>query len=63
MNRFDSTDPPAGVLPLRIVPMTLAEANKFIRQHHRHSRPVPGAKFAIGVMDTAGVLRGVATVV
>jgi hypothetical protein len=34
---------------LRIVPMTLAEANECVRQWHRHHQPVPGAKFCIGV--------------
>jgi hypothetical protein len=34
---------------LRIVPLTLEEANDFVRRLHRHSRPVTGSKFAIGV--------------
>lgn len=34
---------------LAIVPMTLDEANAFVREHHRHHKPVPGAKFCIGV--------------
>lgn len=34
---------------LVIVPMTLAEANAFVADHHRHHNPVPGAKFCIGV--------------
>jgi hypothetical protein len=29
--------------------MSLDEANEFIRQHHRHHAPVPGAKFCVGV--------------
>jgi len=36
---------------LQLVPVTLAEANEFVRQHHRHHKPVPGAKFCIGVSD------------
>lgn len=43
-----------------IVPMTLAEANAFVREHHRH-QPVPGAKFCLGVMADAAIV-GVAIV-
>jgi hypothetical protein len=38
-------------MSLELVPMTLAEANAFVREHHRHHQPVPGAKFCIGVAD------------
>lgn len=34
---------------LRIVPMTLKEANAFVKQHHRHHGPTWGHKFSIGV--------------
>lgn len=34
---------------LTIVPMTLAEANAFVEKHHRHHKPVPGAKFCVAV--------------
>jgi hypothetical protein len=34
---------------LSIVPVSLDEANAFVREHHRHHGPVPGAKFCIGV--------------
>jgi hypothetical protein len=34
---------------LTIVPMTLDEANAFVREYHRHHKSVPGAKFCIGV--------------
>lgn len=34
---------------LTIVPVSLEEANEFVRAHHRHHQPVPGAKFCIGV--------------
>ena len=37
---------------LTLVPMTLAEANEFVRQHHRHHRPVPGAKFCTAVASS-----------
>lgn len=45
---------------LRIVPVTLAEANEFVKAHHRHHMPVVGHKFSVGVSD--GRLRGVAIV-
>ena len=34
---------------MEIVPMTLAEANEFVRRYHRHHGPVVGAKFAVGL--------------
>jgi hypothetical protein len=33
---------------LATVPISLAEANEFVRQHHRHHKPVVGHKFSIG---------------
>ena len=48
-------------MSLLIQPLTLSEANEFVRKHHRHHRPVPGAKFCIGVSDGDSV-RGVAIV-
>lgn len=30
------------------VPVSLAEANEFVSQHHRHHKPVVGHKFSIG---------------
>lgn len=47
---------------LRVVPLTLAEANEFVRVHHRHHKPTVGGKFAIGAADDAGEVRGVAIV-
>jgi hypothetical protein len=44
-----------------IVPLTLREANRFVEMHHRHSGPVQGAKFAIGLLED-GKLIGVAIV-
>lgn len=49
---------------LWIVPMTLDEANAFVRENHRHHQPVPGAKFCLGVarcVDSAQIV-GVAIV-
>jgi hypothetical protein len=47
---------------LTIVPVDLKTANDFVRRLHRHSRPVVGHKFAVGVEDESGLLRGVAIV-
>lgn len=47
---------------LRIVPLTLAEGNQFVRLHHRHHKPVVGCKFVIGAADEVGEVRGVALV-
>jgi hypothetical protein len=46
---------------MEVIPVTLKTANEFVRNLHRHSRPVLGAKFAIGVED-GGILRGIAIV-
>lgn len=46
---------------LRIVPITLDEANEFVRLHHRHHQPVPGAKFTLAVASEDRVV-GVAIV-
>lgn len=45
---------------LRVIPVTLEDANDYVRRFHRHNRPVLGAKFALGVKDD--ILRGVAIV-
>lgn len=34
-----------------IVPVSLAEANQFVCEHHRHHGPVVGHKFSIGATD------------
>jgi hypothetical protein len=45
-------------MSLRIVPVTLEDANDFVRRFHRHSRPVLGSKFAIGVKKPCGFCEG-----
>lgn len=40
-------------MKLRAVPVDLAEANEFVRNFHRHNKPVVGARFAIGASDGA----------
>jgi hypothetical protein len=48
---------------LRVIPVSLNEANAFVLQYHRHHRPVPGHKYSIGIerIDD-GMLVGVAIV-
>lgn len=46
---------------LTLTPVSLAEANAFVTQHHRHHRPVTGHKFSIGCIAD-GRLVGVAIV-
>lgn len=46
---------------LEIVPLGLDEANQFVREHHRHHQPVPGAKFCLGVSNGEAIV-GVAIV-
>lgn len=48
-----------NTLALRLVPVTLDEANAFVRRLHRHSKPTVGHRFSVGVSDGA-TLRGVA---
>ena len=46
---------------LTIVPCTLAEANTFVVQHHRHHGPVVGHRFSLAVV-TGETVCGVAIV-
>jgi hypothetical protein len=48
-------------MTLQLTPITLAEANAFVELHHRHHKPVPGAKFSIAVSED-GIVRGVVIV-
>ena len=36
-----------------IVPLTLAEARRFVADHHRHNEPPIGHRFSIGLRDDA----------
>ena len=47
---------------LRVVPLTLAEANAMVLTLHRHHKPATGHRFSLGVVDAKGQLRGVAIV-
>ena len=46
---------------MRIVPLSLREANAFVARHHRHHPPARGCKFCLGLADDDGV-HGVAIV-
>ena len=48
-------------MSLMVTPINLDEANAFVEQHHRHHKPVPGAKFCVAVSQEDEV-RGVAIV-
>lgn len=49
-------------MSLRLVPVSLAQANEHCAAWHRHNRPLPGAKFCVGAADDENVLRAVAIV-
>lgn len=46
---------------LTIVPCDFAEANAFVAQHHRHHKPMPGAKYSVAIARD-GEIVGVAMV-
>lgn len=50
-----------GEVKMQAIPLTLKEANEFIKKYHRHNKPVQGYKFAIGAVKD-GKLVGVAVV-
>ena len=43
---------------LRLRPISLRDANEYVRKHHRHHKPVAGHKFSIGC-EADGELIGV----
>lgn len=47
-------------MSLRLVPVSLEQANAHVAAWHRHNRPVPGSKFQVGAADDQGTLRAVA---
>jgi hypothetical protein len=47
---------------VRIVPLTLKQANDLVASLHRHHKPVVGHRFSIGVEDDMGILCGAAIV-
>lgn len=46
---------------LQITPISFKEANEFVKNYHRHHKPVPGSKFCLAVSRGAEVV-GVAIV-
>jgi hypothetical protein len=50
-----------GGLMLELVPITLREANAFVRAHHRHHPPARGCVAVVAVSDLEAV-RGVAII-
>ena len=47
---------------LKVVPLTLQEANDYVYDHHRHNKPVTGHRFSIGAILDEGDILGVAIV-
>ena len=47
---------------MRVIPVTMKQANEFVLSHHRHHGKVRGCKFCIGAVDEGGTLHGVAVV-
>lgn len=45
---------------LRVVPITLAEANAYIQHVHRHNGALPSARLAVALIEGGGRVRGVA---
>lgn len=48
-------------MKLSLIPLTLAEANAFVTQHHRHHKAVIGHKFSLGCVSDDAVV-GIAIV-
>lgn len=46
---------------MKVVPLTLREANGYVAEHHRHHKPVRGHRFSLGAMHD-GQLVGVAII-
>jgi len=49
-------------MKLKVVPLSLALANEFVEQHHRHHKPAVGHRFSVGCQDEDGVLHGAAII-
>jgi hypothetical protein len=41
---------------MKVVPLTLKEANVFISEHHRHHKPVQGHRFSLGLRGEGGLI-------
>lgn len=42
-------------MSLSLIPTNLREANAFVKRLHRHSKPVQGQKFSVGVTNGHGI--------
>ena len=51
---------PAGAIRLRVVAVSLREANGYVLRWHRHLDPCVGHKFSLAVQDDSGFVHGVA---
>ena len=47
-------------MSLTVIPLTWRQACAFVDEHHRHHKGPRGCKWALGVVDSEGTLRGVA---
>ena len=47
---------------MRIIPLTLKQANELVAKLHRHHKPVVGHRFSLGAKDKEDVLVGAAIV-
>lgn len=45
---------------MHVVPITLARAKAFVKEHHRHNKPPTGWKFGVGLMN-GDIMVGVGT--
>lgn len=45
---------------MRVVPLTLAQANKVVAELHRHHKPAHGHRFSIGLIDADEKIIGAA---
>jgi hypothetical protein len=53
---------PEGAIRLRVVPISLRQAQSVVETIHRHHKPPHGQRFSLAVIDPVGVVRGVAIV-
>lgn len=44
---------------LKVKPTTLAKANTYVAEHHRHHKPVQGHRFSLVVVDEDNTIHGV----
>lgn len=43
---------------MKVIPLTLKQANDLVSQLHRHHKPARGHRFSLGLVDDAGKLVG-----